>query len=301
MKKLLLIIPGVVLLAVLLQYGTLDPCGIVRAKIRQEAAREGGFGGFLASALPDAVINGLLEAQYGPLSPGRCIGLAFMGPLPQAPAGQPPQSTFVTPQPSLQEQQANEARARQEAAQHQARIEADRLAQLRQLTSQLFAFNTSADATLSKFPPTEQRYRTITQRMRAGLAREESIYGVGQAAVARGQLSIAINQGSIDANQIHINVQGVYRDFDFKSTQLLNSLAGEDQTCRGAHPATDTDPAPVGREAWNLACVQFFNIEGKFQKQVSALRDAFANIENVWNEENRTQQQIMQAASVAVR
>jgi hypothetical protein len=90
MKNLLFIIPGVVLLVILLKFGTVSPCGIMREQIRQEAAREGEFGSFLAAAMPDAAIDGILIAQYGSLSPGRCIVLALTGPPLQAPAAPPP-------------------------------------------------------------------------------------------------------------------------------------------------------------------------------------------------------------------
>jgi hypothetical protein len=79
-----LVLAGATLLILLLKFGTIDPCGILRAQIRQEAARQGGFG-VVASALPDSVIDGIIAAQYGPLSPGRCIVLAFEGAPPQAP------------------------------------------------------------------------------------------------------------------------------------------------------------------------------------------------------------------------
>jgi hypothetical protein len=69
----------------MLKFGTIDPCGILRAQIRQEAGREGGFGGVVASTLPDVVIDGIIAAQYGPLSPVRCIALAFAGAPVQAP------------------------------------------------------------------------------------------------------------------------------------------------------------------------------------------------------------------------
>ncbi len=85
----ILIVLGVASLGLLLKFGTLAPCGIVRAEVRQAATREGGFG-VVAGVLPDAVIDSIVAAQYGPLSPSRCIVLAFHGtPLP-APADEHP-------------------------------------------------------------------------------------------------------------------------------------------------------------------------------------------------------------------
>jgi hypothetical protein len=70
----LLIVAGVV---VYMTYGTVEPCGIVREKLRRQAVAEGGnFGGLLATVTPDSVINGMISAQYNrPVSPGLCIGI----------------------------------------------------------------------------------------------------------------------------------------------------------------------------------------------------------------------------------
>ncbi len=102
--------------------------------------------------------------------------------------------------------QINDARVRQEIAQRQVKAEADLLAQLQHLMQQMVGFIAKAEAILPNFAPVERRYRDITQGMRGALAREESIYGGGQASVARGQLSVAINQAAVQANQIHISV-----------------------------------------------------------------------------------------------
>ena len=90
--KFILIILAAVAVVVLLKFGTIDPCGIVRAEVRQEAQREGGFG-VLASVLPDGVIDSIIAAQYGQLSPGRCIALAFQGTPLRSPATPPPVSS----------------------------------------------------------------------------------------------------------------------------------------------------------------------------------------------------------------
>lgn len=108
MKKIfiaLLAVAGAVVLIIVLKFGTIDPCGVMRAQIRQEAARQGGFGA-VAAALPDGVIDGIIADQYGPLSPGRCIVLAF-GAAPvkalSAPHSVPPQAS-QSPQPQATQQ-----------------------------------------------------------------------------------------------------------------------------------------------------------------------------------------------------
>jgi hypothetical protein len=60
-----------------MNYGTVEPCGILRERIRQQAtSQSNSFGGFLASVLPDSVINGVIEAKYNrPVTPWLCINL----------------------------------------------------------------------------------------------------------------------------------------------------------------------------------------------------------------------------------
>lgn len=101
----LLAVAGVVVLIVMSKFGTIEPCGIMRAEIRQEAARQGGFAA-VAAILPDGVIDGIIAAKYGPLSPGRCIALALGAEpvqVPTAPRYVPPQASQpARPQPTQQ-------------------------------------------------------------------------------------------------------------------------------------------------------------------------------------------------------
>src|SRR5258708_21007896 len=61
----------------LFQYGTLSPCGMLRVEARQQTAHEGGGGALLATALSDSLLDTLLGARYGPLTPGRCLELVL--------------------------------------------------------------------------------------------------------------------------------------------------------------------------------------------------------------------------------
>jgi hypothetical protein len=65
---------------VLLKFGTLSPCGIVRYEIRQEALRQGGFGAAIAAVLPDAALDAIVATKYGSLTPGRCISILLGNP-----------------------------------------------------------------------------------------------------------------------------------------------------------------------------------------------------------------------------
>lgn len=71
---------GIVAVILYLDYGTVVPCGILRERFRQQAVRDGGgFGGFVATALPDNVLDGMIAAEYGALTPRHCINLLVHG------------------------------------------------------------------------------------------------------------------------------------------------------------------------------------------------------------------------------
>lgn len=200
-----------------------------------------------------------------------------------------------------QSRRMNEARARREAEQRHAKMEADQIANLQNLTERMTSFAAKADTMLPKFPPAEQRYRDITGRMRAALARERSIYGGGQASVARGQISVAINRAAIDANQLHISVGGAYRDFDFEANELGRESAAAGQGCRGTPVATEATPVPAGHPDRSAVCQRFFDAARTFAQRVSDLRGAFAEIEQVWRTERGEQDEIVQFSNRAVQ
>jgi hypothetical protein len=180
-------------------------------------------------------------------------------------------------------QQIIDARARQQAAEQNAKLEADRLSRFENLTSRMVVFNTKADGMLPKFAPVEQQWRGITEKMRGGLSRQQSIYGGGQATVARGQITVALNQAAIEANQIHINVQTYYQTFDFNLGRLAREAAEANAWCEGAVS-----------DSLNSACTKFLDTQTTFAKRVSALRAAFAELEVVWKAERHEQETIIQ-------
>ncbi len=194
-----------------------------------------------------------------------------------------------------------DARAQNEAMQQQAQNKADQLSKIQNFTERLTIFTAKAEIHLSKLAPAEQRFRDITQRMRAALTRELSIYGSGQAAIARSQISIAINQAAIQANLLHINLESSYDDFDSHAAPLLSGTIAAGQDCHGAHTGSSAAPIPTGYEDLNFACLHYFEIVKKFQTRVSDLRAVFAQIERVWTTERREQDAIVKASDLAVQ
>lgn len=84
---LLVVVLGIGVGVLYLNYGTVRPCGILRERIRQQEMHDGGpVSRFLATEMPNKVLDGLIAAQYGPMTPGRCIDLLVNG-LPSQPRG----------------------------------------------------------------------------------------------------------------------------------------------------------------------------------------------------------------------
>ncbi len=80
--------------AVDMHYGTISPCGIIKQKARDAAAKQGGFLAMIGSAVPDEVLDALIRARLGAETPDRCLAALLKGkplgddPLKRAPADQ---------------------------------------------------------------------------------------------------------------------------------------------------------------------------------------------------------------------
>jgi hypothetical protein len=73
----LLVIAAIVYAELHQKFGTIEPCGILRAAVREHTAQDG------AANLSDDAIDAMIEPQFGPLSRQRCISLALQAVLSQ--------------------------------------------------------------------------------------------------------------------------------------------------------------------------------------------------------------------------
>lgn len=74
-----IVVLGFIAVGLWWRFGTVEPCGVLRERIRETAAANGGgFGGFVASAMPDSVLNAAIAANYGSATPGACLS-ALLG------------------------------------------------------------------------------------------------------------------------------------------------------------------------------------------------------------------------------
>jgi hypothetical protein len=174
---------------------------------------------------------------------------------------------------------------------NEAQAKADLLDRLIKLTDNMLSYSTEANAQLSKFPPIEQRLRTLTGVMNSALVRERSIYGDGQASVARGQISVAINQAGMEAEELHNSMQTA----DQHIGNILRELGKNASEVATHCQVSDQD------DDLSVACSKFKEAGTKLRTSIAALAEAFKRAEQVWTEEHRKQQAIVHSSDLASR
>jgi hypothetical protein len=129
----------------------------------------------------------------------------------------------------------------------------------------------------------------ITDNMRRALTRMRSIYGDGQALVARSQISVGISQAAIEADQIHNGVETAYDNFTAKVGALKQGYDALAKSCQSL--ITVTADANI-----DAACRAMADSETRLQHSVATTRSAFSHIEEVWRVERAQQENIVKAA-----
>jgi Zn-dependent oligopeptidase len=119
-----------------------------------------------------------------------------------------------------------------------------------------------------------------------------SIYGDGQASVARSQISVGISQAAIQADQIHNGVEAAYENFIAKVGALKQGYDRLAKSCQSL--STVTAAADIG-----AACRAMEDSVTRFQQSVATTRNAFSHIEEVWRVEHAQQEKIVKAAEAS--
>lgn len=280
--RLSLILAGIMALgtvALLSHYGTVEPCGMLRESVRQQASREGGFSGFISSVLPDSVLNGIIADRYGALSPTRCVGvlLGLVSPKPTAAPNTASPQTDST-------RQRDTGHAQEQTAQEE-------IATLNALITHMGKFEVQADEFLTKSNNIEPRYRVITSRMEEYLRRERALIGDSNS-VARGQIAVSINQGLIASNQLYNELQPLQWSFQNNAVPLKDKVLGAMQMCHRAHPITPDNPVPWGSNEYNAACLRLIDAGQLFLVRFDSVAERLTHLEQVYQQEHQTQQQI---------
>jgi hypothetical protein len=82
---------GLLTVSVYANFGTIEPCGILRTKVRGQDQ--------LLAILPDGLLDAAVASQFGPLTPLRCVQLLTTSSLAPTTA-QPPRQSAAQPVPS---------------------------------------------------------------------------------------------------------------------------------------------------------------------------------------------------------
>jgi hypothetical protein len=88
MKRLIALLVALVVIGagvLYFAYGTVEPCGILREKMRRQATSDGNeLGGLLAVAMPDSFLNAIISAQHDgkPVTPALCVRILVSEPTP---------------------------------------------------------------------------------------------------------------------------------------------------------------------------------------------------------------------------
>lgn len=191
------------------------------------------------------------------------------------------------------EKAAREARL---LAERQAAREGEELQRLNRLNNKVPEFTTTLDQFLAKFTNLEQQYRDITQNMRAGLARQQTIRGDGQAAASRMQIAGSLRQISFQTTQHQFRVESLSRDFENRAGQLIRETDSASSGCRAPQIVTSATSVKAGREAWKAACLRYFDVDKTFRQRITEVRAAFAQIEQVGRAEEAEQGKILATA-----
>jgi hypothetical protein len=159
-------------------------------------------------------------------------------------------------------------------------------------------FSANPEPRPSAFIPYEQRYRTLTQAMRAALGRQQSIPRFIQTPV-RGQIGVAINQAAIETGQIHDEVKSQEAELKQKILKALAKIAPIGKRCEDVHAQVNI--APQALEKLKSQCARIPQIAKQFGKDVQQIAKSFERIEVVWREEQEKQQAIVRSADFAAR
>jgi hypothetical protein len=127
--------------------------------------------------------------------------------------------------------------------------------------------------------------------MEVELEHQKSIWGDGQAAVARAQVTVRINQLVIASNQLHIAVERGMRDIESDYKSIAQSAITAEAECAGHQLSASV----------SASCREFLEADREFWKQMDAERFGFTELEDFYLAEQRHQEEILHEAQYGAR
>lgn len=179
---------------------------------------------------------------------------------------------------------------RAKAFQHQR----DFVAEVSALIGKMDTFERAADVHLGRFPNAERAYGAITDRMKTLVARQRQLAGNENAGVARGQLSVAVTQTSLQTDQLHNQGESLQSALEGNIQPLVNESANLEQQCGAATSGAPTPFTPEELQNVRNVCDRLNAAVGPFRAKFNAMSSGLAHLEDVYRQEERTQQTLIQ-------
>ena len=186
-----------------------------------------------------------------------------------------------------------DAGERAKAFQHQRNF----VAEVSALIGKIDDFERAADVHLGRFPNGERAYVSITDRMRALVARQRLLIGNENAAVARNQLSVQISQTSLQTDQLHNQAQSLQSSLDTNVQPLLNESENLGRQCASVTNGSPTPFTPDELQSIQGACNRLNAAAGPFRTKINAVSSGLTHLEDVYKQQELAQQALIQESN----
>jgi len=165
------------------------------------------------------------------------------------------------------------------------------ISEMNQLVGRMEHFDAQADIHLARFPKVERHYQDITAKIAGYVNRERELAKNPNASVARSQLVVAAYQAAIETNQIHLDAQSLQSSFEMNVKPLAQEVKRYEEACQTSIAAGSlTEPQVDARDA---ACKRLSLTNPAFQQKYDAFSNGLAHLEQVYSQENTSQQELI--------
>ena len=168
------------------------------------------------------------------------------------------------------------------------------ISEVGRIVGRMRELDSEVDVHLGRFPGAEDRYRAITAKMSEYLNNERQLAGRANAAVARGQIVVAMNQASIATEQLHNSAVSLQSSVQGNVQPVAREANDFQQGCHAVVPPGDLTPNQI--QARDTACRQLFPAVEAFRQKFGAVARGLSRLEQVYLEERKTQEGLLQKA-----
>ena len=155
-------------------------------------------------------------------------------------------------------------------------------------------FDSQADVHLGRFPGAEKQYHAFTEKMSGYVERERQMRG-DNASNTRYQLSNAATQVSDATDRMHDQGESLESAMESDAKPLADEVTRADAICRQTASGTN-ELTPAEIEAHRAACGRLTIAIIPFRQRYDAMTSGLTHLEQVYSQEKKVQQGLLQAA-----